>query len=125
MLLPAIQFLSGPEQLLFVLVTAEAPVSGQPDVLCGFFPLERSSRYQRLPLRHVTLWKHTHCYLCTPLLRKGSEHETLAALLDWLATDPRGSTLVEFPLVTADAPVFQSLMHGARREREAILPVQV
>ena len=43
------------------------------------------------------------------MLRKGSEDETFAALLDWLATDPRGSALVEFPLVTADAPVFQSL----------------
>jgi CelD/BcsL family acetyltransferase involved in cellulose biosynthesis len=109
MLLPAIQFLSSPAQLLFVLVAAEAPTSGQSDILCGLFPLERSSQYQRLPLRHLTLWKHPYCYLCTPLLRRGWEHETLAAFLDWLATDPRGSTLFEFPLVTADKPVFQSL----------------
>jgi CelD/BcsL family acetyltransferase involved in cellulose biosynthesis len=117
MLLPAIRFLSSPTQLLFVLVVAEAPVSGQPEILCGFFPLERSSRYHRLPLSHLRLWKHLYCYLCTPLLRKGSEHETLTAFLDWLAMDPRGSTLFEFPLVTADQPVFQSLS-TVLKERE-------
>ncbi|HET9361527.1 MAG TPA: GNAT family N-acetyltransferase [Vicinamibacterales bacterium] len=117
MLLPAIQFLSRPAQLLFVLVTAESPVSGLSDVLHGLFPIERSSRYRGLPLKCLSIWKHRYCYLCTPLIRKGSEEDALAALFDWLATDPHGATLVEFPQVTDDEPVFRALvtLTGERR----------
>lgn len=61
MLLPGIEAYGGDSPLRFVL--AYAPGAGGAPLLCGFFPLERLASYRSVPLRHLRLWKHRHCYL--------------------------------------------------------------
>lgn len=113
MLLPAIEAFSEAASLRFVLVYAERP--GEPARLCAFFPLERMSRYRQLPLRHLRLWKHKHCFLCTPLIRREHARECLAAFLVHMATDPGGAALLEWPQVAGDGP-FHEALAGALRD---------
>jgi hypothetical protein len=67
---------------------------GSPPLLCGFFPLERVSSYRGLPVRHVRLWRYLHCFLGTPLVRRGYAGLCLRGLQEWLAHDPRGAAAV-------------------------------
>src|SRR3954471_19136722 len=46
--------------------------------LCALLPVQRVSRYKKLPLRALVSWRHKHSMLCTPLMRAGG----LAPLLD-------------------------------------------
>lgn len=110
MLLPALEWLSKAKRLVFVLVTAKARIRGERDTLVGFFPFERANRYRQLPLKHLTLWKHEYCFLCTPLIRKGAEHAVWTAVFDWLAVAPEGPALFELPLLTTDGLLFQTLI---------------
>lgn len=41
--------------------------------LIGAFPFAIATHYGRLPLCHVTSWTHHHCFLRTPLVRRGYE----------------------------------------------------
>lgn len=96
MLLPAVEQLRGHKDLLFVLVH-----EGQPGGrLLGLFPLERQWRPWPLPVRTLTLWRHTHCYLCTPLVRAGHEADCVQALFDWLKEARQGAAVVTLPLQT-------------------------
>lgn len=107
MLLPALDAYAGQAELMMVLAYAERP--GEPPLLCGLFPLERARAYKGLPLSHLRLWHHKHCYLGTPLLRKGRARDCLAALLEWLSADPRGASFVEWDMVASDGAFFQAL----------------
>ena len=95
MLLPALEAWPGPVQ--FVLVE---DASG----LVGFFPLERALLYRRVPLPHLRLWKYPHCYLGTPLVRRGYAAECLRALRDWLKND-----ILHWREVAADGPFAAAL----------------
>jgi len=107
MLLPALEAFAQKLALRFIFVYAERP--GEPSRLCGFFPFERTSRYKRLPLAHLRLWQHKHCYLGTPLLRQGYARQCLAALLDWIAADPLGTSFVEWGHVAGDGAFHEAL----------------
>jgi CelD/BcsL family acetyltransferase involved in cellulose biosynthesis len=107
MLLPAVEAFAQGVALRFVLVYAERP--GEPPRLCALFPFQRMSRYRRMPLAHFTLWRHKHCYLGTPLLRRGHARQCLGALLDWIATDPRGASFVEWGLIAEDGAFHEAL----------------
>jgi CelD/BcsL family acetyltransferase involved in cellulose biosynthesis len=107
MMLPAVEAFARGQPLRFVLVYAEA--QGRPPLLCGLFPLERLSRYRGLPFNHVRLWKHIHCYLGTPLLRRSHARECLAGFLDWLAKGPYRAAAMEWGLIAGDGPFFQVL----------------
>jgi CelD/BcsL family acetyltransferase involved in cellulose biosynthesis len=111
MLLPAIRAFGAGKALRFVLVFADGTSHPQgPGVLCGFFPLQRRRWYKGLPSAGLSLWQHVHCFLGTPLLRAGHAQECLGAFFDWLADDPRGGAVMEFPLVTADGPFARALV---------------
>jgi CelD/BcsL family acetyltransferase involved in cellulose biosynthesis len=105
--LPAVQAFGAGQDLQFVLVFARG--DSQRPLLCGFFPLQRRRHYRGLPVNVVSLWRHKHCFLCTPLLRAGYAPQTLTALFDWLVTAARGAALVEFAHVTGDGP-FQQIL---------------
>jgi CelD/BcsL family acetyltransferase involved in cellulose biosynthesis len=107
MLLPAVEAFAQGVALRFILVYAELP--GEPSRLCALFPFERMSRYRRMPLAHLRLWKHKQCYLGTPLMRQGHARQCLAALLDWIATDPRGASFVEWGIVAEDGAFYEAL----------------
>jgi hypothetical protein len=98
MLLPALDAFGKNSVLQFVLIYA---VRGGRAVLVGFLPMERASQYKGLPLAHLRLWMHRHCYLCTPLIRRGQARRCLSGYLDWLATDGAG-VVVEWRNVNAD-----------------------
>ena len=80
--------------------------------LCGFFPLERVSRFRNLPVSVWRLWKHLHCFLCTPLIRPERAMETLKALLQWAGADG-GVNAVHFSHVRGDGPFHDLLMEHA------------
>src|SRR5689334_1696868 len=84
MLEPALAPFGKDKRLIFVFIFASDIIepAARP-VLCGFFPLDLSNKYdglgKPLPLKTVGLWKHKYCYLCTPLVRDEGAAETIAA----------------------------------------------
>jgi CelD/BcsL family acetyltransferase involved in cellulose biosynthesis len=116
MLLPALEAFGRDSPPRFVLAYASHPPAGsaQP-LLCGFFPLEPVDRYRGLPVRHMRLWRYKHCFLGTPLVRRGYAEQCVRALSDWLATDARGAAAMEWREVAADGRFFTAL--SAAREQ--------
>jgi CelD/BcsL family acetyltransferase involved in cellulose biosynthesis len=113
MLMPAIKTLGQGKSLRFIFIyeTSQLDSSGTTR-LHGFFPVELLSRFRNLPIRVASLWKHLHCFLCTPLVRTDRARETLAALLEWAARDPRAD-MVDFSLVSGDGPFHRLLIEHA------------
>lgn len=110
-LMPAAEAFAGDHRLEFIFIFADDPAfMGGPKILCGFFPLERRNRYHGLPVSVLSLWKHVHCYLCTPLIKRGYGSECLETFFDWLGTDAGSSSLMEFSLIRADGPFRQLLV---------------
>ncbi len=111
MLLPALATFAPASAPEFHLIFAPGcgPNSPRPQ-LCGLFPLVRGRRYKGLRVQTLSLWKHLYCALCTPLLRRGAEIETLHVLFDFLAAQPRGASLLELPYVSADGPFGRALV---------------
>ena len=110
MLLPAIEAFGEGLDLRFVLVYAEDPCDKSAcPVLCGLFPLERKIRYKGLPVDSFGLWRHLHCFLCTPPLRAGYELECLETFFDWLRDSSDGAALLEFGWINTDGPFYEAL----------------
>ncbi len=59
-------------------------------------------------MRAWRLWKHLHCFLCTPLIRAERGRETLEALFNWAARDG-GIDVLDFSHVRGDGP-FHNLL---------------
>lgn len=55
--------------------------------LLGLFPLGPKKRFGRWPVRHAQNWTHHNCFLGTPLIRKGFEHQFWHALFGALDDD--------------------------------------
>jgi hypothetical protein len=112
MLLPALEAFSEGQDLRFVLIYAEdrSRADAEP-ILCGLFPLERRARFKGLPVKTLSLWRHLHCFLCTPPIRKGFEQECVEAFFQWLRVAPHGAALMEFDWVNTDGP-FYNLLAG-------------
>jgi hypothetical protein len=116
LLLPALRAFGGGRDLRFVLLFApdrERP-GGAPR-LCGFFPLERRRGYLGLPVAVLRLWRHLHCFLTTPLLRRGDALPCLGAFFDWLAADPRGRALFDMEWLKNEGPFQQALIEVLHR----------
>ncbi len=76
-LLPALRHLRGNGNVGVALVTAPPRVhpAGEP-VLCGLFPLKIMRQFNGMPVRVAELWRHEHCFLTTPLIRRDVIGET-------------------------------------------------
>jgi CelD/BcsL family acetyltransferase involved in cellulose biosynthesis len=110
MLRPALEAFGAGRELRFVLVW-------QGERLAGLFPFERAARYKGLPVPALRSWSHTHCLLCTPLVRAGAERACLEALFD--CVDAR---LVEFRYLPAGEPFHRVLLEVlAARGAESIV----
>jgi len=119
LLRPALQTLNPgtPLRLVFIYET-DSPATPGHSRLCGFFPLEPDRRFRKSPIRAWRLWKHLHCFLCTPLIRPERARETLAALLQWAGAD--GSAhMLDFSYVRGDGP-FHDLLMGHVNEAGAV-----
>jgi len=107
---PAVRTFGPGRQLELALVYRSDPGSPQRSPrLFGFFPFERTARYRGLPVAVLRSFKHLHCFLCTPLVRREGASETFAAAVDWLITQS-GATLVELRSIGAEGPVHQLLL---------------
>lgn len=118
MLRPAARAFAGDAALRFVLVYRTDTATGDPR-LCGFFPLEKRRFYKGSPLSALILWRHVHCFMCTPLLRAEDAREALEAFLDWAGKDPRGAAIVEFGQTAADGP-FRKLLVDCLHARQIV-----
>ena len=114
MLIPGIKHYGEGKAIKIVLVFAHNP--GRKDgrgLLCGLFPIEvrkeYNGLYKKLPIKSVSLWKHDHTYICTPLLRDGYAREALASFFDCVDDYAGGCSLMEFGHVPGDGP-FHNLL---------------
>lgn len=118
MLEPAIRALGGGIDFRFALIFAPDP--GAPlrsPRLVGFFPLIRTRHYRGIPLSTLSLWKHLHCFLCTPIIHEGFVAESWHVLFEWLAAS--GESVLELPMLHGSGPVFTGLLDQlAKRESE-------
>jgi CelD/BcsL family acetyltransferase involved in cellulose biosynthesis len=121
MLQPAARAFARRGSLLFVLIYTQDSTSRGPR-LCGFFPVEKHRFYKGLPISALALWRHLHCFICTPLLHPRHAREALDAFLDWAARDPRGAPLIEFGHAAADGP-FRKLLVDCLNQRQAVYQV--
>ena len=110
MLLPALEAFGEGSDLRFVLIYAEDEADAEAaQVLCGLFPLEQKARYKGLSIKTLGLWRHLHCFLSTPLVRRGMERECLRAFFDWLGSARTGAALMEFGWINTDGPFYELL----------------
>jgi hypothetical protein len=105
MLLPAIRSFGQQKDLYFVLIFDQTKSN---PVLTAFFPLEKRRSYKGIPVTTFTLWKHIHCFYCTPLIRRGFEEEALKSFFNWL--NGMGIALLELPYVSAEGLFHQSVL---------------
>ena len=110
MLLPALEAFGEGRDLRFVLIFAEdrADADALP-VLCGLFPLEQKTRYKGLSIKTLSLWRHLHCFLSTPLVRRGLERECLEAFFGWVGRANTDAALMEFGWINTDGPFYELL----------------
>jgi CelD/BcsL family acetyltransferase involved in cellulose biosynthesis len=123
MLLPAIERFAEPDTLIFALVYRGANAGAAATELCGFFPLERRTKLHGLPVRLLGLWKHLHCFLCTPLVHRQHAAPALKAFLEWAGRDRQGATLVDFDCVHGEGPFAQVLIDVVNELRCLTFPV--
>lgn len=128
MLLPALRAFagdpgmdSGPAtqgtQLRLVLAYLPPARPGIAPRLAGVFPMELATHYKGLPVTHLRLWRHKHCFLGTPLLRRELAADCIAALLCWLARHQPRARFVEWELISTDGPFHEALKEGLARTR--------
>ncbi len=87
MLLPALKELAD-DRVEMILVHEDGRIA-------GMLPVERTRRFRGLPLVTLRTWQHLHCFLGTPLVRKGSEKLFFQRLLEWAGSTERREVLLE------------------------------
>jgi CelD/BcsL family acetyltransferase involved in cellulose biosynthesis len=116
---PAIASLRGNSNLEIVLVYEDD--GGRTGRLCGLFPLERQAADRRRPLARLALWKHLHCFSCTPLIRAEVGPATLEAFFHWLGHGDVSARWMAFDHVGLDGPFARLLAAElARRGARAL-----
>lgn len=81
--------------------------------LIALLPLRIDPRYGRVPLPHVTNWRHHHSFLGTPLIRAGHEHAAWGALLPAIDRLAWARGLIHFEGLVEDGPVHRALVETA------------
>jgi len=112
---PAVRSFGPGQQLELVLVYDPGGPQRSPR-LVGFFPFERTARYRGLPVTVLRSFKHLHCFLCTPLVRREGASQTFGAAVDWLIAQS-GATLVELQSIGAEGPIHQFLLQELQARR--------
>lgn len=107
LLFPALEFLSRGDVLIVLIWDTGG------ERLAGILPLEIKTGYRRLPITYYSLWRHLHCFLCAPLIRRGREEETLRAFLAWLDEQDSGGLLFMFDQIAAVDPLFAQIKRVA------------
>jgi hypothetical protein len=119
-MIPAVEFFGAEADLYFVFIYTTDPLRPfGAKILCGFFPLQYSRLYKKAPVSVLRLWKHSYCFLCTPLLRAGYERETLKAFFDWLESKESPAQLMEFSSIAGD-DIFHKLLIDECNQRNSL-----
>ncbi len=106
----AVKSFAADQDLRFLLIFgADSARPTGPPLLCGLFPLELKKQCVGLPVSTLTLWKHVHCFLCTPLIRASHAKEILAAFFDYLESKESGCSLMEFNSIPGEGRFRQLL----------------
>lgn len=117
-LLPALNNLAQKQHVFLLLIWSEDCASSQETPqLIGIFPLYIKPNYGRLPVRCYSLWKHPHCFLCTPLIRAGQEKKCITELLSWFDASSPACRILRLSDVRADGPFLQKLEEVLRQNR--------
>lgn len=116
MMLPALRLLAGGGVTVALVVARDMLNPSGAQILCGLFPLESSRSYRGIPVKARRLWKHLHCYLCTPLVRAEGARATLSTFFEWLASTSDEAPLMEFTSIAGEGP-FRRLLVDHLNER--------
>lgn len=98
--IPAWRYLASAEERCLFIFSMQ-----QPDLLIGFIPVTRYRSYSGLPLPHLGVWRHRHCYLGVPLIRDGATEQVLEQLFVWLNQSRDGYLGFQFPWIYKDAEI--------------------
>ncbi len=111
MLLPALEAFSTGKDIRIVLVLIhDAHNAEAAPKLGGLFPMERIRNFRNLRVSALSLWRHVHCYACTPLVRADSAKECLAALFRWLQSGEADAPLLDLGGICGDGPFYRTLV---------------
>jgi len=69
--------------------------------LAGLFPVQFTPSFRNLNVSAVSVWRHLHCYLGTPLIRADRAGDCITALLEWLRRS-RQARFLELPWIPGD-----------------------
>ncbi len=119
-LLPALEHLHSEKQCRFIFIYRKNKRITDPDILCGFFPLEQA----QLRCFPQTCWKlisDNYLYLSLPLLHSDFAEETVQAFLKW--TQISRIPIMEFERTQSEGP-FQHALTSALNQRN-LLPSSV
>src|SRR5579859_136454 len=108
MLLPSLKAFGQESSFAFVLIFGQR--AGMRPLLCGFFPLEITKRYRGIPMRTARLWTYLHFYWGAPLIREGCEHPCLQALFEWMRSEQKLCSVIEFGSMPAEGPMARALI---------------
>ncbi len=97
MLLPALRAFGGGQDLRVAQVWIG-------EELAGLFPFERVPGYKGLPLPTLRSWRHAHCLLCTPLVRRDVAGICLEALFSGV-----NASFIEFAYLPVEEPFHRAL----------------
>jgi CelD/BcsL family acetyltransferase involved in cellulose biosynthesis len=121
MLLPALSFLRGEEQVSLLTVTDSA-AAGEP--LIGLFPVVQKRGYKGLKVPYLEVWRYSHCYFAVPLIRAGYEEQFWKALFRWFDKASDRPYFMRFPEFACDHLVESSLLSQARETGRYVFQVQ-
>lgn len=82
--------------------------------LVAFAPVAPLRGYSRFPVRYLSTWMHPHCFFAAPLVRKGCEEASLAALFDLVES---GGAFFRFRHLDAEGPIYRAAVAVAGRTR--------
>jgi CelD/BcsL family acetyltransferase involved in cellulose biosynthesis len=77
--------------------------------MLGLLPLMTARHYGRVPVENVQNWVHYHCFLGTPLVRKGDEEQFWHAALETIDKSAWASSFLHLSGLVADGPVLAAL----------------
>jgi len=107
---PTMRYLDPSEEVKLVLLRR-----AETGLLVGLAPFVFQKGYAKLPLKHVCVWTHNHCFNGAPLIREGFSVAVYSALFDWVDTRPDGSLFIRFSMLPFDGEA-----HGALDEACAL-----
>jgi len=106
---PAIEYLHTGDSIRFVFIYRKNKRITDPDILCGFFPLERA-RIKLFPAECWRLITDRYLYLSQPLLHSEHVHEAVLAFFAW-ARQTR-IPLIELSRSRAEGPFLHALSNA-------------